>query len=187
MEQRIVVTDVETGGTDSTKHSLLQVAIVVFENGKELDAIKINVVHDEYCVTDVAMKINKIDLDKHKGLSKEDAVKEIKAFMAKYFDEPAQVCGHNVSFDVSFIKKMFNDVGENYDRLFSYRLLDTSAVARFLIFIGVIPSGGSLGDLLTYFKVPHDKMELHDALVDCRVTYQLLLAMRSLFPEKVEV
>ena len=186
MEQRITIFDVETGGTDAMKHSILQVAIAVFENGKELDAIKLNIVHDEYSVTEVAMKINKIDLDNHKGFTPEEAVNKIITFMAKYFDEPAQVCGHNVSFDVSFIKKMFQDVGENYDRIFSYRLLDTSAVARFLIFMGVIPSGGSLGDLLTYFKVPHDKMELHDALVDCRVTYQLLLAMRSLFPEKVE-
>lgn len=185
MNQKIVVTDVETGGTDPQEHSLLQVALVVFENGRELDALKLNIVHDVYRVTPRAMEINKIDLETHEGYKPEEAVQMILEFMKKHFEKPAQVCGHNVGFDVGFLKVLFKMVGVDYDKIFSYRLLDTSAVARFLVFAGVIPPRGSLGDLAKHFNVPHDPKELHDALVDCRVTYQLLVEMTKMFPSAV--
>lgn len=182
MNQKIVMMDVETGGLDARKHSLLQIALIVCENGKELESMKINIVHDIYHVDQRAMEINKIDLETHEGFTPEEAVKMIEAFMANHFEKPAQVCGHNVSFDAGFVKELFSSVKADYDNVFSYRLLDTSAVARFLVFAGIIPPRGSLGDLAKHFKVPHDPKELHDALVDCRVTYQLLLEMTKMFP-----
>lgn len=185
MNQKIVMMDVETGGLDPRKHSLLQVALVVCENGQELDAMKINIVHEVYNVDQRAMDINGIDLDSHKGYKPDEAVAMITDFMATHFEKPAQVCGHNVSFDVGFVKELFGTVEADYDKVFSYRLLDTSAVARFLVFAGIIPPRGSLGDLAKHFKVPHDPKELHDALVDCRVTYQLLLEMTKMFPPAV--
>lgn len=177
MKQKIVVMDTETGGLDPKKHSLLQVALVVFEDGNEIDSLKLNVVHDVYNTTEKAMEINGIDLETHVGYFPDDVAEQVVTFMQKHFEEPAQVCGHNVQFDVGFFKEMFAYANLDYDKVFSYRLLDTSAVARFLIFTGMVPNRGSLGDLAKFFNIDFVPNELHDALVDCRVTYQLLTAM----------
>lgn len=182
MNQKIVLYDVETTGLVAGVNNVLQFGAIVCENGKELDSLKINIVHETYTVSERAMEINKIDLATHTGYTPAEAVAIIKEFMAKHFVKPAQVCGHNVTFDVGFMKALFASVGEDYDKIFSYRLLDTSAVARFLVFAGIIPPRGSLGDLAKHFKVPHEPNELHDALVDCRVTYLLLLEMAKMFP-----
>lgn len=180
MNQKIIVFDTETGGLDPLKHSLLQVGIMVCENGKVLDKRRINIVHDTYHVTPKAMEINKIDLATHTGCTPEEAVDEIVEFVRAHFKKPAQVLGHNVPFDVGFMKKLFQDAGVDYDSVFSYRLLDTSSFARVLEFSGVIERGGSLGQLAETFGIEFDKTALHDALVDCEVTYKLLIEMSKL-------
>lgn len=183
MKQKIIVFDTETGGLDPQEHSLLQVGILVCEDGVVLDKLKINIIHENYVVTERAMEINRIDLTSHTGSTAHEAVEEITAFVKKHFSKPAQVLGHNVPFDVGFLKELFKSVGANYDRVFSYRLLDTSSIARFLIFAGIIPDGGSLGQLAKQFGVEFDQDSLHDALVDCEVTYKLLIEMTNMFPQ----
>lgn len=186
MKQKILVMDTETGGLEAGLHSLLQVGLLVCEDGRVLDELKVNIVEEnisDYVVTDMAMKINGINLETHTGYTKEEAVELIIAFVKKHFTKPAQTAGHNVGFDVSFVKMLFKAVGAVYDDVFSYRLLDTSSIARFLIFAGVIPNRGKLGDLANYFGIDFEESKLHDSLVDCHVTYQLLLAMGAMFPQ----
>lgn len=189
MNQKIIVFDTETGGLDPLKHSLLQVGIMVCENGEVLDKKRINIVHETYHVTPFAMKVNKLDLANHAGVTPAEAVEEIVAFVRAHFKKPAQVLGHNVPFDVGFMKKLFQDTGVDYESVFSYRLLDTSSFARVLEFSGAIERGGSLGQLAETFNIEFDKTALHDALVDCEVTYKLLIEMSKLLksPEKMEV
>lgn len=186
MKQKILVMDTETGGLEAGVHSLLQVGLLVCENGEVLDELKVNIVEEnieDYVVTDMAMKINGINLETHTGYTKSEAVALIVAFVQKHFKKPAQTAGHNVGFDVSFVKALFKFVGVDYDAVFSYRLLDTSSIARFLIFSGIIPNRGKLGDLAKHFGIEFVESELHDSLVDCHVTYKLLLSMASMFPQ----
>jgi DNA polymerase III epsilon subunit-like protein len=180
MNQRIIVLDTETGGLDPLQHSLLQVGIMVCENGEVLEKKRINIVHETYNVTPYAMKVNKIDLASHIGVTANEAVILIKEFVQKYFVEPAQVLGHNVSFDVGFVKELFKGSEVDYEKIFSYRLLDTSSFARVLEFAGVIERGGSLGQLAKKFGIEVEETNLHDALVDCEVTYELLIKMSKL-------
>lgn len=180
MKQKVIVLDTETGGLDPQKHSLLQVAMMACENGKVVDKIKINIVHDTYHVTARAMEVNKIYLATHQGLTPEKAAVEIMNFVRKHFPSPAQTVGHNVSFDIGFMKVLFASQGINCDDFFSYRLLDTSSFARILAFSGVIEKAGSLGQVAEQFNIPFDESALHDALVDCDVTYKLLLEMTKL-------
>lgn len=180
MKQKIVVLDTETSGLDPQKHSLLQVGIMVCENGVVLEKKRINIVHDTYHVAARAMEINKIDLATHTGSTPAEAVKEIAEFIQKHFDKPAQVLGHNVAFDVAFLKELFKGTNVDYEKIFSYRLLDTSSFARVLEFVGIIDRGGSLGQLAKKFGIPVEESDLHDALVDCEVTYKLLIEMAKL-------
>lgn len=179
-QKKLLVLDTETGGLDPQQHSLLQVGMMVCENGQVLEKVRINIVHETYHVTARAMEVNKIDLAKHTGLTPAQAVEAIVAFVKKHFPKPAQVVGHNVSFDIGFMKALFSSHGINCDDVFSYRLLDTSSFARILEFAGVIKKGGSLGQLAKQFGIPYDEKALHDALVDCEVTYALLLKMTKL-------
>lgn len=181
MKQKIIVFDTETGGLDPLQDSLLQVGIMVCENGEVLDKKRINIVHERYSVTPYAMKVNKIDLATHTGSTPAEAVAEITEFVKKHFKKPAQVLGHNVPFDVGFMKELFKNSGVDYEQVFSYRLLDTSSFARVLEFSGVIDRGGSLGDLAKKFGIEVEETDLHDALVDCEVTYKLLIEMSKLF------
>lgn len=185
MTQRIIVMDTETGGLDPQKHSLLQIGLMVCEDGAVLDKIRINVTHDKYVTTPYALELNGIDLSTHEGPRPKEAVEQVINFVKKHFTNPAQVLGHNVSFDVGFLKVLFKKAEVDYDSVFSYRLLDTSSIARFLVFSGVIPSGGSLEQLANQFGIPFNPKKLHDALVDCEVTYQLILEMTKLFPKPI--
>lgn len=176
-KQRILVEDTETGGLDNKVDSLLQVGFMVYEDGKLLDKLKINIEHEKYFVTKEALKINGINLATHEGVTPEKAVKEIISFVKKYFDKPAQVLGHNVSFDVGFVKELFAQQGENYDKVFSYRLLDTSALARMLVHFGYLKNGGRLCDIARELGVEYNENQLHDALYDCEVTHEVFMKM----------
>ena len=122
---RLLVVDTETGGLDPAQESLLSLAAVVLEDGEIVDTLSIYINEPEIIANPKALEINGIDLDKVRevGMSPSDAVNHLEFFIRKYWGSLWNVTlgGHNVSFDVGFLRRLYRLAGRKYP--FTYRVV----------------------------------------------------------------
>lgn len=104
--------DTETTGLSNTRHQILTLALILEEQNhtahKETIRIKTQN-HKE--INPEALKVNKIDIDEHnkKSISASKACKKINKIIRNKDFEDAVIIGHNVSFDIRFIKSLFQE------------------------------------------------------------------------------
>jgi DNA polymerase III epsilon subunit-like protein len=180
---KLLIVDTETGGVDPGMHSILSVGAVVWDDGQLGAEFEVLIAEDSIQVTERAMEINGIDLSAHRcsGLSPASAMARFAEFLREHFrDELATgakiaLAGHNIGFDIGFLKRLCRYAGVEFDAFFSHRSLDTAAVIRFLSLAGVLPlaSAGS-DEAFSYFGVPFGAGTRHTALGDARATAHLL-------------
>ena len=186
---KLLVVDTETGGLDPSRNSILSVGAVVWENGRLGESFEAYVLEPKLQIDDKAMEINRIDLawlHLH-GLNPADAVNRFVDFLRNTFKElhdrkeKIPIAGHNVNFDVGFLKRLFALAGEDYDEVFSHRILDTAGILRFLALAETIPlsEAGSTA-AFDYFHIDINSSERHTALADARATGQLLTKLVEL-------
>lgn len=185
MAQRLLIIDTETGGLDPIRHSILSLGATVWEEGHQIAEIELLIAEDEIIADDEALAINRIDTQQLKldGLSPKDAIARLEVFILEHFNDNDQVsiAGHNVGFDVGFLKRLYRLAGRSYKKRFSHRLLDTASIMGFLRIAGMLPienSGLEAG--LKYFGVEVHKEVRHSALGDAKATAALLSAMIEL-------
>lgn len=172
---KIIFLDTETGGIDSKVNSLLSIGLVIWENKKIIFEKEFLVKEYQYNVTPKAMEINKINLDelRENGLEKSQIKKEIIKIVKKNFEDKAILAGHNISFDISFLKNIFTK--DEFAELFSYRTIDTASIMKYLsIKKNIILN--SLDDAIKYYNLKIEKRHsaLGDALVTARLFNKLL-------------
>ncbi len=172
---RLLFIDTETGGVEPEEHSLLSLGIIVWENGKTIFEDETYIKDTVYKVTAQALAINNIDIsyiDKI-GLDKQEVVQKIKGIKERYFSNRIMtVAGHNVAFDVSFLKQLYKSNGYSFMDDFSHRVVDTSSILQFLYYAGKIETNISSSDAaFQYFNIEVEKR--HTALDDCRATVRL--------------
>jgi len=87
MPDRLLFIDTETGGLDPDKHSLLSLAMVVWEDMEIIDSQEILINDGILSVTKEALSINKIDIEKHKqsAMTSSQAMDAIFLFIGKHF------------------------------------------------------------------------------------------------------
>ena len=95
--------------------------------------------------------------------------------------------GHNVSFDVAFMKKL---VGARvWRKLFAKKVIDTASIAEFLCLTGVLPPSEevdcSLGGLAKRFDFSY--AGAHDAKFDKELTLKVLKRLMSLVERESEI
>jgi DNA polymerase III epsilon subunit-like protein len=184
----ILYIDTETTGIDPQNNSIIELAAILEVEGKIVDtfqetlAPKVN-----GNISLEALKVNKNSITK--VLAFEDRQQKVLKFidwlLRFNLSGPLYICGHNVAFDIAFIKetlKEFNISG--WDSAVSYRLIDTSTIGTFLINSGVInlsdgmPKGSSLEKLALALNIEVRGRKLHSAMGDVELTrevYQALL------------
>jgi len=184
---KYIAFDVETGGIDPEKVSLLTAYFAVLdENFETTHELSLTIKQDMYSVTAEALGINNINLVTHHNdpvsLDQREAGTKLFEFLRRVSDEGASKLipiGHNVSFDIGFITlgagKLLTK--KSWNQFVSYRLLDTGVIAQFLKAKGSMPEeiSGSLGSLQKHFDVPADVA--HTADGDVRMTVNVLVAM----------
>lgn len=173
---RLLFVDTETGGTNEKENSLLSIALICWENKKIIDKAEFFIKEEKYNVTEVAMKINKLDLSilKRIGMEKKEVVEKINEFIKKNFNnEKAIICGHNVNFDIRFLKELYSKVGKDYEELISYRNLDTASIFRFFSIVGKFNGKevNSLDDAIKYFNLSF--INRHTAMGDIEKTVEV--------------
>jgi len=208
---RLLIIDTETGGLDPRKNAILEVAGVVWERnpgqaGRILGKFRY-AVHDPDGVCEPrALEINGIDPTRNNGMSPELVVALIEDFIrVVYFggkfpvdprDQKTVLGGHNVGFDVGFLKRLYdladrprgffgffkrlyrlvvprNSHDSRYEQVFSHRLIDTCGVVRYLVLAGALPlEGAGSQEAFEYFGI--SPKEAHTALGDAEATAKLL-------------
>lgn len=169
---KLLFVDTETGGLEPGKHSLLEVALGVWEEGEITKTRNLPLVHDTYHVTQKALEINKIDLrEPREGLYTPDAARMIiTEFIQDNFDgDKAVLVGQNIHFDIGFLTELFTK--PVYEELFSHRTIDTASVLRFMNMAGIVDTGGSgLSDAIKAFNIEIPEEDRHTALGDIKAT-----------------
>lgn len=181
---RLFVIDTETGGVDPAKFSLLTFAGAVWEDGRILDTIEFSVREPRVRVEPEAMLINRIDLVAHKkaGISPAAAIELINDLLDRYFgEEPVTIAGHNVNFDIGFLRRLYRLAKEDYPSRFSRRHIDTASILGFLNICGLISiPKPSLDNALAAFGITYTAESRHTALGDVVMTCELINKMKVL-------
>ena len=156
-----VVLDLETSGIDPKSADIIEVAMIRYDNGKEVarydDLIKV-----DYKLPDIITVITGItdeDLEKN-GKPAEEVYKEINKVI-----KGAYMVGHNINFDYAFLKS----AGIDLDIL---GLIDTIPIAQILYPNFVSYSLESLSDDL---EIKH--VNRHRAMGDVEATLELMKIM----------
>lgn len=166
--------DTETGGTNPFKHSLLSIGLVVWSTDLGiLDKREFFVKNSEYVVTREAAKINGFLQEVHNSKSEppRKIIKDFKEFVAKHFPDYSKVTvvGHNIQFDVNFLKEFFKKNGYSFLSIVSHRMIDTNSILKYLVLSGKLPESiNNLTDALRYFNIKIE--DRHSALDDCEAT-----------------
>jgi DNA polymerase-3 subunit epsilon len=184
-KEKLLVIDTETGGLDPTQHSILSLGAVVYGVGGHIeDELYIQIAEPNIVATPAALKVNGIDLTTWVGDDPLQAVVYLKNWLQKnWIRKPVGLAGHNVaSFDVGFVKRLFALAGEDYSKVFHYRMLDTMTLAYALDLAGRLPGLRSRGldALCQRFGIVIRKGEAHNALEDARATAQLLTRLMDM-------
>lgn len=194
---KLLVIDTETGGTDPATHSLLSLAVVVWSDGEVAASTEILIAETPLVVTPGALEINRIDLVEHckRAVSPALAMETLLSFLRSNFVEElaagrggVTLAGHNVHFDIGFLKRLCAQTGASFEKLFSHRALDTAGLLRFLMLAGVLPvSSASSTEAFRHFGIPIDDTERHTALGDARATARLISKLIELVHSKAAI
>jgi DNA polymerase-3 subunit epsilon len=173
---KILFVDTETGGINPDKDSLLSIGLVLWEDGSIKDSKEIFIKHEEYFIVDRAKRINRIEIDflNKYGINELDAISEVMDFCKKHFknNDKVTLAGHNITFDVGFLKKLFYRNKVKFGMLFSHRYIDTATILKYLYIAGKINVNISSSDAaFKHFNIKVDKR--HSALNDAIATAEL--------------
>lgn len=181
---RFVFIDTETGGTIPNKHSLLSIGCVLWEKDiGVIDQAEFFVLSKRYIVTQKAKEMNSFNINEHNHLAHEPkmVIEEMLGFFFKYFDKNTAIplIGHNVQFDINFLKVLFKKNNRSFSKYFSHRAIDTYSVFKTLVLsdrIGV--NIDSSAEAFKYFGIKVNNR--HSALGDCMATVELYENLLSL-------
>lgn len=173
----ILVVDTETGGLSSRDHSLLTIAGIAWSpETQPRPLFSFYIKEPQLTTTPKAMEINRVDLQKveREGLSPKEGVEAIRYALDHHYGpsrEGVMLCGHNISFDVGFIERLYRLAGANMRDDFSRQTLDTVAVFQFFMAAGIVPPGKANGDrMFSSLGIPIPEEHRHTALGDAWAT-----------------
>ncbi len=193
-DHRLLVVDTETSGLDPAWHSILSVAAVIVEqDGREVDSFEVRVAERFPVVTSEAAKVHGLDV--REGVSPDIATIRMLNFLdrnqmigeiGRGLRRRVELVGHNVQFDAGFLRRMFKLSNVSFEAHFSHRMLCTQSLAFGLMLAGKLPAqSAGLEDVARALSVPLRREPYHDALEDCRATvavYAKLMDMLRRIP-----
>jgi DNA polymerase III epsilon subunit-like protein len=185
MPDRLLFIDTETGGLDPNKHSLLSLAMVIWEDMEIIDSQEILINDGILSATKEALSINKIDIEKHKqsAISSPQAIEQIFLFISNHFPRQRKItlAGHNVHFDADFLRAFFSANNKNFSKYFSHRIIDTSSILYYLYLAGHIKhraiSSDEAFDLFD-IKVEGRHTAIGDAIATTKLFTRLLYLIK---------
>jgi DNA polymerase-3 subunit epsilon len=183
MRDRLLFIDTETGGLEPDKHSLLSLALVIWEDTEIIDSREILINDGILSVTPKALAVNKINIEDHRkaALSSPEAMEKILAFISQHFpgQDKITLAGHNVHFDAAFLRTFFSSNNKDYSKFFSHRMIDTSSILHYLYLAGHLKQKAiSSDEAFELFGITAEGR--HTALGDAVATAELFTELLNL-------
>lgn len=187
---KILFIDTETGGLDPTVNSLLSIAFVVWQDFKIIDSIELLINDGILNATPEAIKINSIDIQKHKkhSILPDVAIKEMNSFLSIHFNETEKIPlgGHNVNFDVNFFKYFLSKNNFAFHLRFSHRIVDTATILYYLYLADKIKQKTiSSAEAFSFFGISVDGR--HTALGDAIATAKLFSLLLRIISKNAKI
>ena len=182
-QSKILIIDTETSGTNPHIHSLISLAVVPLidgiQDGKEWFVYEHGIQTDPQ-----AMSIHGIKLDwlaKH-GIEVNQVCLQFEDYLSSYSDQLIMLAGHNVSFDIAFLKKLYCSANRTWPKQLSHRSIDTHSLLWFLAQHGKIPHTACSSDgAFAFFNCEPPSELRHSALGDAMATKKLLCSLLDIF------
>ncbi|MCY4485092.1 MAG: 3'-5' exonuclease [Spirochaetaceae bacterium] len=168
----ILVVDVETTGLDPAKDTVVQIAACKLDGDARLDDPPfVTYVRPDTRISDTAEAVHGLKLT---DLRTAPSIAEAIRAFNEYAPPDAILCGHNIAFDVAFLKAAYTSVGIGFP--FDYHLLDVWSVSFFLLETQRIKlNPHNLSALCDLYGIPRGHK--HDALEDVQATALILSRM----------
>jgi len=180
--------DVETTGLHiKNGAAVVQFGGILMEGDKVLHEFNLDInphsYNREVSIDPKALAINdKKEEDFESFMTLEIAVKTIMhELTVKVPRNKVVLCGYNNStFDKYFLEDMFEDQGKSFSTYFQWKQIDVFETFKGLAYMGLMPEtfNQKLGTVAEALDV-EPAGELHDALVDIRLTRDVLLKIRE--------
>jgi len=106
------------------------------------------------------------------------AIEKILLFIGKHFPLHSKITisGHNVHFDVNFLKILFSQNKRDFNKYFSHRIIDTSSILYYLYLDGHMEKRAiSSDEAFDFFEINVEGR--HTALGDAVATAELFNKM----------
>jgi len=185
MYKKYIAFDCETTGIHENCNLLTVTFIVLNSDLIEENRLNISLKQDGYYVYPEALQVNKINLILHhkESLYLIDARKKLHEFLiANKGTFNFIPIGHNIQFDIRFIKKSGLLTNEEYSKYISCNPIDTLVIAQFLKLSKKLHDKQSLSliSLCKSFGLQNNKELEHSSEYDIEMTIELLKLFRKL-------
>lgn len=164
---KYVVLDLETTGLSSEWDEIIEIAYIVIENGEVVNEFS-TLINPEYEINDFITSLT--------GITNEMLINapKIEEIITKVVDDIKhyELVGHNINFDINFIKSKTDKL--NYNDII---YCDTMLLARRLL---KNLKHHRLSDLINYFEI--SVKEKHRALADVHATNEAYKKLVNLIP-----
>lgn len=183
---KILFIDTETGGLDPNVQSILSIGLAVWNDGAVEATRNIWIAEQEIVADPAALKVNGIDIDwlRTEGKGVNNAAMEIENFLLEnnLSKSPVMLGGHNVQFDVGFLKRLYRLAGRDFSKTFSYRSVCTQVLAIACTAAGLTKFTAFSGDkVFTHFHCAPERVNgKHEALGDAIASAKAFTGMTNL-------
>jgi DNA polymerase III epsilon subunit-like protein len=189
---RYVAFDCETTGVDELCNLLTVSFIVLDKDLNSIDSLDLSIKQSHgYVVYPEALAINKIDLIKHHttSIELEQARNMLHTFLNTYKRNYLLIpIGHNIAFDIRFIKTSGLITAEEFPKYFSHNHIDTVTISQFMKVCGHLPlhQSISLTNLSAYYSLSTSTTLQHSSHYDTQMTIKLLKQYKDMVSRQIE-
>jgi DNA polymerase III epsilon subunit-like protein len=185
-QNKYIAFDCETSGVSETSNLLTISFLILDKDLIQKDSLNISLKQTSgYNIYPEALQINRIDIIKHHQSSSDlqTSRKILLDFLNKNKGSYNLIpIGHNIAFDIRFIKSSGLLTDREYSNFISCNPVDTLIVAQFLKTCGKLNQKQSLSliNLCNHFKLDSCKNSEHTSEYDIKMTIKLLHCLKSI-------
>ncbi|TRO32681.1 3'-5' exonuclease [Pseudomonas sp. ALS1131] len=171
----LAILDLETSGINPNKHSVLEIGIIPLLEG--IPPFHAYVKNEEIIWSDFAKEnFQKISEEWNaQSTPPREAVQKLSDYLEENFpSKEITLIGHNIGFDISFLKKLAFDSGIDEIPGISHRVIDTHTLLFVLMSQGKLPESAlTSSGAFSHFNISPPESIRHTALGDATATREL--------------
>lgn len=177
----LVVIDIETTGVNPFRHQIVSLAMVPLNSDKPSLELYIRYGEPEWQEKALGYFAGFQSTWESEAISPDAACDLMKTYLSENFDKPVTVVGHNVGFDIAFLRQLAYLAGLDELPLVSHRAIDTHTILFLLHMYELVPERAlaSTG-AFSYFGISPPIEKRHSAIGDAIATRELFIHAMAL-------